>query len=440
MINYLIHANICIVVFYLLYIILLRKESFYSLNRIYILFSILLSLVIPVVAPYFYEVLDTGTYAIILPEVTISASGSDTLDIKESHAGFNWIHLTYIIYFTGLLISLSAVILALGKLISFIYRGEKTRMENYTLVKTEAEISIFSFFNFIVVPVSLRVVHPHIIRHELVHIRKYHTLDVVFLELMRAFCWFNPLIYAFVREIKAVHEYEADRAFKNREEVNSYVQLLLDGLENRLISSGLCNYFHNSLIKKRIDMLHKKESSMTHRWKYLMLIPAAMFLISAVQSRDVNPLEASINPEFSLMVDTIPPKSSDRKDMEIFKIVEEMPRFPGCEDQDLSKEAKENCGKTRMLEYIYTNLKYPASAKESGVEGTVIVQFIIDKTGSLRDIKVIRDVGAGCGDEVVRVLQKMIDEGIQWVPGKQGGENVNVLYTLPVKFKIDEKD
>ena len=171
-----------------------------------------------------------------------------------------------------------------------------------------------------------------------------------------------------------------------------------------------------------------------------MLIPAAMFLISPVQSRYLNQMEDTINPKVSLMVDTIPRKSSDRKDIEIFKIVEEMPRFPSCEDQDLSKEAKENCGKTNMFEYIYTNLKYPASAKESGVEGTVIVQFIDDKTGSLRVIKVIRDVGAGCGDEVVRVLQKMIDEGIQWVPGKQGGENVNVLYRLPVKYKLDQKD
>ena len=107
----------------------MRKESFYSPNRIYFLFSILTLLVIPVAAPYFYKVLDTGTYAIISSEVTISTSGSDTLDIKESHTGLNWIHLTYIIYFTGLLISLSAVILAIGKLIFFIYRGEKTRME-----------------------------------------------------------------------------------------------------------------------------------------------------------------------------------------------------------------------------------------------------------------------------------------------------------------------
>jgi protein TonB len=90
-----------------------------------------------------------------------------------------------------------------------------------------------------------------------------------------------------------------------------------------------------------------------------------------------------------------------------------------------------------MLEYIYKNLKYPAIARENGVEGQVVLQFVVDKDGSIADAKVVRDIGAGCGTEAEKVVNGMNNMGQKWIPGKQRGRPVRVLYTLPVKFKLE---
>lgn len=131
-----------------------------------------------------------------------------------------------------------------------------------------------------------------------------------------------------------------------------------------------------------------------------------------------------------------PPPPPAPVEEEIFKVVEQMPRFPGCEDKKTDKD-KDECAKTKMLEYIYKNLKYPAIARENGVEGQVVLQFVVDKDGSIADTKVVRDIGAGCGAEAEKVVNGMNNMGQKWIPGKQRGRPVRVLYTLPVKFKLE---
>jgi protein TonB len=131
-----------------------------------------------------------------------------------------------------------------------------------------------------------------------------------------------------------------------------------------------------------------------------------------------------------------PPPPPAPQEEEIFKVVENMPRFPGC-DSGTDKE-KDECSKKKLLEYIYANLKYPAIAKENGVEGQVVLQFVVDRDGGIADVKIVRDIGAGCGEAAQTVVTKMNNMGQKWVPGKQGGRPVRVLYTLPVKFKLQD--
>ena len=129
-----------------------------------------------------------------------------------------------------------------------------------------------------------------------------------------------------------------------------------------------------------------------------------------------------------------PPKKEEAE--EIFRVVEQMPRFPGCEDKGTDKE-KDDCAKGKMLEYIYKNLKYPAIARENGVEGQVVIQFVVDKSGNISEAKIVRDIGAGCGAAAESVVLGMNDLPQRWTPGKQRGRPVKVLYTLPVKFKLE---
>jgi periplasmic protein TonB len=132
-----------------------------------------------------------------------------------------------------------------------------------------------------------------------------------------------------------------------------------------------------------------------------------------------------------------PPPPPKPVEDEIFKVVEQMPRFPGCEDMAGTDAEKEACAKQKMLEYIYKNLKYPAIARENGVEGQVVLQFVVDKDGTITETKIVRDIGAGCGAAAETVVLGMNNMGKKWTPGKQRGRPVKVLYTLPVKFKLE---
>lgn len=130
-----------------------------------------------------------------------------------------------------------------------------------------------------------------------------------------------------------------------------------------------------------------------------------------------------------------PPPPPPPKQEEIFVVAEDMPRFPGCENLP-SKREKEECAQKKMLEFIYANIKYPAIARENGIEGTVVVAFVVEKDGSIKNIEVKRDIGAGCGDEAKRVVELMNTKGLRWTPGKQRGQPVRVQFNLPVRFKL----
>ncbi len=131
-----------------------------------------------------------------------------------------------------------------------------------------------------------------------------------------------------------------------------------------------------------------------------------------------------------------PPSASTPLPEGVFKVVEEMPRFPGCENLE-TIEAKKRCADQKMLEFIYQNIKYPAKARENNTEGMVVITFIVETDGTLSDIKAVRDIGNGCGDEAVRVAQLMNDRNIRWTPGKQSGQAVPVQFNLPVRYKLE---
>lgn len=112
-------------------------------------------------------------------------------------------------------------------------------------------------------------------------------------------------------------------------------------------------------------------------------------------------------------------------------VTDEMPRFNACEDKEDTKEEKEKCALQALMAYAASKVKYPKIALENGIEGTVVVQFVVEKDGSISDAKVARDIGGGCGQEALRVVNGMPD----WIPGKQRSRPVRVKFSLPIKFQ-----
>ncbi len=111
---------------------------------------------------------------------------------------------------------------------------------------------------------------------------------------------------------------------------------------------------------------------------------------------------------------------------------EKMPAFDGCVDI-IEEEDRRKCTEEALLSFIYSKLRYPVLAKENGIEGRVVSSFVVDKNGRVRDIEIRRDIGGGCGNVVEKILEQMPT----WIPGKQNGRPVHVMYTIPIKFQLD---
>ncbi len=136
-------------------------------------------------------------------------------------------------------------------------------------------------------------------------------------------------------------------------------------------------------------------------------------------------IESEILEAVPLAIDT------GKIDEEVFTIVQEMPRFPGCEDLDISIDEKKNCAEKKMLEFIYKNINYPAVAPDTFDEMTVI-SFIVNKEGDIENIKLLRGSEA-IGKEYIRIVKSMP----RWIPGKQRGEPANVQFNLPIRIKLE---
>lgn len=126
--------------------------------------------------------------------------------------------------------------------------------------------------------------------------------------------------------------------------------------------------------------------------------------------------------------------ASEAKEQEetIYTMAEEMPRFPGCEE--LKGEKRQGCANIKLLEFVRSNLKYPAAAKEAGKEGRAVIGFNIEKDGSISNTEIIIDPGEGMGEEAKRVVESFPN----FHPGKQEGKAVIVRYNLPIKFRLDQ--
>jgi len=136
---------------------------------------------------------------------------------------------------------------------------------------------------------------------------------------------------------------------------------------------------------------------------------------------EVEDIEINAEVDQSEVIDDYVPVEVEEEEVteaEIFQIVEEMPSYPG--------------GEAKMYEYLGKNIKYPQIARESGIQGRVFVNFVVEPDGSVSNVKVLRGIGGGCDEEAMRVIKSMP----KWKPGKQRGKAVRVSYTLPVVFKL----
>ncbi|MDX1942250.1 MAG: TonB family protein [Saprospiraceae bacterium] len=228
-------------------------------------------------------------------------------------------------------------------------------------------------------------------------------------------------------------------AYKKGKPVNTYqalpVNYKLDG-DERTASFLQDNELRDTIITFNLDKNDKrKEEIEVQDWN------SRKITVVGYGEQKVSPEKAKSGKDGALLEEMVvvgyPSDQKNVSNEEIFKIVEEMPLFPGCDEQGTYEE-KKPCADRKMLEYIYKNIKYPKEARDAGVEGMVVVSFVVEKDGSISTPRIMRDIGAGCGEEALRLIHLM-QERVHWTPGKQRGRNVRVQFNLPIRFKLEDK-
>jgi hypothetical protein len=217
MLTYFLQVNVCWLLFYTAYYALLSRETFFKLNRIYLIISLLCGLVIPIVVPKMDAPIVQPLVEVVQP-ITISVAQlreSFTLQPVETEtATFGIWTILIKLYSLGVAFFLIKFCWGLFTIFKLYRSGEKEKNSGFSLIYTEGVKTPFSFFNWIFLNQQAveNADFQHIIRHESTHVRQKHSFDVFGLEILRGVFWLSPLVHLYARSLRNVHEYLADAA------------------------------------------------------------------------------------------------------------------------------------------------------------------------------------------------------------------------------------
>jgi len=390
-ITYIAECALCLALLYLPFWGLLRKETFFQYNRFVLLAITVLSFILPWISipEITSQLAPSETISIQLEEINVMISG------KALSENISWKTILAIIYLSGAVTCLLYKIIDLVRLIRFIPRGCLwVHTENGIHIHCHAhDVVPFSWMNHIVISEKDYEENGHnILLHEQAHIACGHSWDVLWLSFVEVLQWFNPFVWMLSKEIQDIHEYEADLTVL-RKGINARDYQLL--IIQKVVGSGsytFANNFNHSSLKKRITMMIKEKSNPWARLKYLYILPiVAICMIACTQSA---------------------------KSIMSYEEVEVKPEYPG--------------GMGELGKLLNSNLKYPLISFENGVQGEVLVQFVVDKEGNVEEVTVFKGVDPYLDAEALRVIKMMP----KWKPGKHEGKEVNVKCTIPVGFRL----
>ena len=446
---YQIKVGICLIAFYLLWKLLLSRETFHRFNRVALLTVMALAFVLPWVKLSLDVSTPVAGGMVMLEEMIVTPTGA----VHPHQVVQTWsvINIANVLYFIGVVSVLVWLLHSQWSLHRLLKRGRREQMsDGITLHVVPGDQTPFSYFRHIVINEQDYRDNPReILTHEHAHISLRHSWDVLFVELVKLFQWWNPAAWLLCRELKQVHEYEADMAVLNQGVDAKQYQLLLirKSVGDQLFS--MANNFNYQSLKKRIRMMTMNKSSQWKTLRALAAVPViALALLAFANPKSVaavvtnQPTKVSTAPDAlpdPVQVEAVPqlaeaeaeepaveekiaeeqvPNEPVPESKKVYESVEQMPEFPG--------------GVEGLMRYLQQNVQYPPTAIKNNVQGRVIVQFIIDETGQVGDVKVVRSVSEEVDAEAVRVIKSMP----KFEPGRQGGEPVSVWYTLPIAFKM----
>lgn len=273
---YSLKVGVCLAVFYLFFKLLLSRETFHRFNRIVVLGAILLSFLLPLC------VITIRRELPVAPEFFVTDAFPAPV-AADASAPFPWRTLVGMLFLTGAVAACLRTLWSLAAVVRVIRRGRRERLDDGSvLVHFPQEITPFSWCRFIVISdADLARNGAAILTHEQAHVRLHHSFDVLATDLAGCLQWFNPAMWLLRRELRAIHEYEADAAvLASGVDARSYQMLLI----RKAVGERWCsvaNSFNHSKLKNRITMMLRKRSS---RWavaRVLFVLPLAGLALGA---------------------------------------------------------------------------------------------------------------------------------------------------------------
>ena len=412
---YLLRSSLFLAAFFGIYWFMLRHETFFRVNRTFLLLSGTLSMILPLLSLQQVVREPVSALAILLEPVLVTPRG-----VEHSFAGhLQWIWVAGMIYAAGMVLLLARFLTQFIRISRLARHSTVREISGFRVAVTERSCAPFSFFNMIFIGHNNldKENIDAIILHEQVHIRQAHTFDLILAELVVIVQWFNPFAWFTARELKNIHEYLADDGVLQKGfPAGGYQQLILNETMGIRVDA-LANNFNISQIKNRIAMMTQKRSGRWAMCKILLVLPVIFFLgllfsatsLNALPGKSKSAQESSTPFAAMATADTTTRLATPDK----------QPVFPGGEES--------------MMKFMVENIKYPAEAMKKNITGKVYVSFNVEIDGSITGIKIIKGIGSGCDEEAFRVIGLMP----KWKPGELKGKPVNANIVMPIKFALD---
>lgn len=433
---------------YVPYTLLLHRDSFFRLNRFVLLGVLLLSLVLPlcnvswlsmdrqpVVHAAQMQMVEIGIPVNVLPQNDVV----DEMAEASVPSSFTLFGLLTLIYIIGMAVVLLLRLWQMGSLRLQLRRGSLWRhSEDGITVYCHADrVAPFSWMNSIVISEEdYAESGREIILHETGHIRFHHSWDVLLLTLVQMVQWWNPLAYMAGISLRDVHEYEADDYVLRQGVSASAYQMLLLKKAVGYGSYTFANNFNHSLTKKRITMMRKSKSNPWMRSKVLYVIPVTTLALSVFATPEiVSPVQDVVSKFESKGTDT----SADLQAIGKFstEIMGELQNAATANEDTIYGKVDKNAeypgGTEALMKFIMTNLKYPETCRKEGIQGRVVIKFVVNTDGSIVDMEENRSPHADLTAEAMRVIKMMP----KWTPATVGGKTVRSRFFLPVMFWLD---
>ena len=413
---YIARAGLYLGLFYAFYLLVMRRTTFFRLNRALLLCGSFLCLMLP-----FFRLRTVMTGGLV-SELSMVAAGAETAEAAVG-ASFPWKEVLLAVYAAGALATLTLYALSAWKIRRMMHRGESTRMaDGCRLIVLDEDVPSFSWGRKIVMSRKDLAENPAILTHEMMHVHCRHSVDLVLFFPLQLLFWWNPLVWITREELRLLHEYEADEGVIQKGiDATSYQLLLVRkavGEHRFTLASG----FQHAKLKSRIEMMLKPGSSGWMRWSYVALVPVLgcfMFICNPVKA--VNLQEATGTFAEGAAEERIPAPNQEESAYHMgaqMVLFEQMPRFNGGDTRAFSR---------------WLNTQSSNQIRNDGVQGRMLVQFTVGADGKVGDVKVLKGLREDLDNKVAQIIASSPD----WEPGiNANGVAVPVSFSMPIVFTV----